>query len=191
MKQLTILLVLFIVAKGAFSQTIYIADYKTSSIQWKGFKPGGEHIGTINIVTGTLVFDEEKIASGSFIFDMRNLSVDDMEDIDDRVALLKELMNESFFNCNDYSISLFEIKKGEKIDNEDYNYQITGNLTIKEITKEITFPAKIVLDENKLLGEAKIVFNRQEWELEMSNFIKDFALNNNIELNVSLKANKK
>jgi polyisoprenoid-binding protein YceI len=152
MKQLTILLVLFIVAKGAFSQTIYIADYKTSSIQWKGFKPGGEHIGTINIVTGTLVFDEEKIASGSFIF---------------------------------------EIKKGEKIDNEDYNYQITGNLTIKEITKEITFPAKIVLDENKLLGEAKIVFNRQEWELEMSNFIKDFALNNNIELNVSLKANKK
>ena len=48
----------------------YNADTSKSMIEWKGFKPGGSHAGTIAIKEGKIDIIDNAIKSGSFVINM-------------------------------------------------------------------------------------------------------------------------
>jgi len=52
---------------------------------------------------------------------------------------------------------------------EGANFTIRGNLTIKDITKNITFPARIDLDGNRLKAKANFDIDRREWQMNYGN----------------------
>jgi polyisoprenoid-binding protein YceI len=74
------------------------------------------------------------------------------------------------------------------------SYNLTADLTIKGITKSITFPATFKMVGNKFEGVAKITIDRTLWDIKYgsSNFFEglgDKAIKNEIELSVVLATN--
>ncbi|MBN9293694.1 MAG: YceI family protein [Flavobacteriia bacterium] len=178
--------------------TEYKVDLDNAKIEWSGSKiiSGGHH-GTIKLADGLFFVTDRKIEKASFLFDMNSIEVKDLEgdmksNLEAHLKGTKEEMTDDFFNVNKYPEAKFEfgdveLKAGEQ--------QIKGNLTLKGITKSISFPATVVItDEVITLKAPKITFNRTEWNVNfgstMTGAAKDKAISDEIVLSVELTARK-
>lgn len=117
----------------------------SSTLTWKGYKPGGAHNGTFDLKEGELKFDGENLIGGKFTFDMTSIKVLDIEDAKYNADLTGHLVNPDFFDAAQFPTGTFEITKVTK---EEVNSKIEGNLTLKGITKNITFPASIIVQKD-------------------------------------------
>lgn len=125
-----------------------------SVINWKGYKVTGEHAGTINLRNGSLKFDDGVLVGGGFEIDMNSMKVTDLEG-EWAQKLEGHLKSADFFGVENFPIARFEITsvapKGTPGD-----YKVTGNLTIKETTKEIKFYANVSEDGKSATADIKI-----------------------------------
>jgi len=163
-------------------------DVSSSTITWKGYKPTGSHTGTIMLKSGTLTMEDEYIIGGSFTADMSTI-----KDEDGSERLEGHLKNEDFFEIETYPTAKFDITEVEM---EDGNATITGNMTIKGITKEISFEAEISeTDETVTLSSSVFQINRADFNVKYKsktffNDLKDKFVNDEFDLQVALVANK-
>ena len=88
--------------------------------------------------------EDEKFVGGEFIIDMNSIKCTDIENRTYASKLEEHLKDPDFFNSSKYPTSNFKISN---IIFDGTSYMITGNITIKEITQQITFPAKFENDE--------------------------------------------
>ena len=73
---------LFVLAVSLMSFATFTeksVDIDNSKLTWKGYKVTGQHEGTINLNSGTLVFDGETLTGGTFVMDMTSLNSTDLE----------------------------------------------------------------------------------------------------------------
>ena len=111
-------------------------------------------------------------------------------------------MSGDFFNAEQFGTAKFAITSIEpyKADGADTsivdgaNFRVSGNLTIKDVTKNISFPAKVELDENKLKAKGNFDIDRRQWNMNYGNdktlgdkFISETV---NIELDLEAKRGK-
>ncbi|MBY0245146.1 MAG: YceI family protein [Sphingobacteriaceae bacterium] len=109
----------------------YKVDVAKSTITWLGKKLTGSHTGVVKLKSGVLIYEDQKLAGGNFVADMNTIKNTD----DSGESLDKHLKDDDFFGVAKFPTAKFEIKsvsKGMK------NY-VVGDLTIKGITKSITF----------------------------------------------------
>ncbi|MDP3314305.1 YceI family protein [Lutibacter sp.] len=111
------------------------SNVTSSTIKWKGYKPTGSHSGTIQLASGKLEIDGEKLKGGSFVADMSTI-----KDDDGNARLEGHLKNQDFFEVDKYPTSTFVITSVSNIGSKT---MVTGDLTIKDVTKSITFPATV------------------------------------------------
>lgn len=139
---------LAIVALVAFTTLSFVAltaekkPIKTeqSKLVWKGYKVTGSHDGTINIKSGSLTFEGDKLTGGEFVVDMPSLiSLDAQGGMKDRLE--GHLKNDDFFGVDKHPTSTLVFKKVEAAGKN--RYTVTGDLTIKGITKSNTFTISI------------------------------------------------
>lgn len=174
-------------------------DAKASLINWTGNKPTGKHTGTINIKNGELYAKDGVIETGKVFIDMNSIAVTDLKG-DEKTSLeghLKGLGKDSdvdhFFNTKKYPEAVFEITK---VTEEAGKKMVEGNLTMKEITKSVKFPATITVDANGISIESEtFTINRTLWNVNYGSKsvfdnLGDKFINDDIELKVSVKATK-
>jgi len=106
-------------------------DITGSTISWKGYKPTGSHNGSINLTSGNLELVEGAIKGGSFIVDMATI-----KDTDGSGRLEGHLKSADFFDVQAHNTSKFVITNSELKDGKTI---VTGDITIKGITKQIMF----------------------------------------------------
>lgn len=163
-------------------------DVTSSTITWSGYKPTGSHTGTIMLQSGTLAMQDEYIIGGSFIADMSSI-----KDADGSAKLEGHLKSADFFEIETYPTATFNITEVEM---EDGNAIITGNMTIKGITKEISFEAEISETEEAVtLMSSVFQINRADFNVKYKsktffNDLKDKFVNDEFDLQVTLVANK-
>ncbi len=186
------------VTEGSTTATAYKLDGASSIIEWVGKKPTGQHSGNIKVTNGLIKVQDKKIHSGSFIIDMTSINVTDLEG-DEKISLEGHLKGEGegkedhFFNVAKFPNAKFEITG---ITENDGKTSIEGNLTIKGITKNISFPANTSLEGNVLTLNTEIfTINRTDWGVNYASKsiiadIGDKFINDDIELKISVKANK-
>ena len=174
----------------------YKIDTKQSVINWHGKKVAGEHNGTIKIADGTLNVDGKTVKSGVVNLDMTSIADDDIKDAGMNARLVGHLKSDDWFAAEKYPTSKFEITKmapNTKAAGKD-NYDVTGNLTIKGITKEVTFPATVVVSGNKLTANGKFKLDRTKWEVKYgSNLIgtaADKLIDNDFDVTLNIVATK-
>lgn len=113
---------------------------ETSKVTWKAYKVTGSHAGTVNLQSGTLVFEEDKLSGGEFVVNMTTLVTTD--DLGDRKAKLEgHLKSDDFFGVTAHSTAKLvftDVKASGK-----NSYEVTGDLTIKGITKPVTFDVSV------------------------------------------------
>lgn len=169
-----------------------------STVKWTGKKLTGEHYGKINISEGQLFVDGDQLSGGSFTIDMNSITVEDLEDAEYNKKLTDHLYSEDFFNVAQFNAANFEITGVEALaaaDAAGNTHTISGNLTIKGITKGISFPAKVENNEAGINASAKFDIDRTLWDIKYRSGkifpeIGDKVIYDEIGIELNLAANK-
>ena len=115
-------------------------DVAASVLTWKGTKPGGAHDGTVGLSESTLVVENGAITSGEFVVDMASIKNLDIKDEKKSAGLVGHLTSADFFDIATYPTAKFVITS---VEDTDGALAVTGNLTIKDVTKSVTIPASL------------------------------------------------
>ena len=134
-------------------------DLNKSTIEWYARKVGGRHNGFISILSGTLITENNKLTGGKFVVDTKSMTDADLKFKKANKWLMGHLKN-NFFEVNKYPTASFEITT--VIPNRD-KYEVTGKMTIKNITKEIKFPAIIIITDSSITATATIKIDRRDF----------------------------
>lgn len=180
-------LTLGILALSFYSFTTMIdkkVDTEQSTVKWVGKKVTGQHEGTIKLESGSLQFDGKTLTGGNFVIDMTSITVTDLEG-KGKANLEGHLKSDDFFGVEKHNKATFTVTKVNKLD--DKNHAISGNLTIKGITKPINFT--MAVESNS--ATAKVIVDRSKFDVRYGspsffNDLKDKAIYDDFELFVTL-----
>lgn len=115
-------------------------DIEKSTVTWKAYKVTGSHTGTVGLSSGALVFDNETLSGGEFVVDMTSLVCTDLEG-EYKGKLEGHLKSDDFFSVANHPTAKIVFTSVEA--NGKNSYQVTGDLTIKGITKPVTFDLSV------------------------------------------------
>jgi polyisoprenoid-binding protein YceI len=76
--------------------------------------------------------------------------------------VVSHLKDPDFFDVRKYPKGSFQLTKAIK-GSSDSSYNITGQLTLRAITKEIHFPATIVRNGEDIVATASLTIDRTKW----------------------------
>lgn len=158
----------------------------TSVLTWTGSAVGKEHFGTVDY-TGTVSVTEGNLTGGELVFDMKTIDSKDLEG-EWKQKLDGHLMAPDFFNVDSFPSAKLVITGFD-------GTNVNGNLTIKDVTKAISFPATVTVMEGAVEGNAEFTINRTDYGVVYGsgNFFdlaKDKVISDEIKFNVSIKAVK-
>ncbi len=114
---------------------------ETSTVTWKAYKVTGSHTGTIALQSGTLSFDDTgKLDGGEFVVDMTTINTTDLEG-EYKGKLDGHLNSDDFFGTATHKTSTMVFTSVTASGKN--SYKVTGDLTIKGITKAVSFDVSI------------------------------------------------
>ena len=145
----------------------YATVQEGSSMDWRAAHLGGvePRFGKIFLSKAKVLLTDGRISNATAVFDMTTFTVENFDDPDVIAKLSGHLQNEDFFNVEKYPTSTFELTGIEDIEG-DFNSQITGNLTILDSTKSITFMANVAVTETDLsINSEDFAVDRRDWGL--------------------------
>ena len=172
----------------------YILDPQASQFEWSATKiTGASHNGTFQLQEGKLTLEEGLVKSGVFVADMKTIQNTDLTDAAMNAKLVNHLKSPDFFDVEKYSTATFEITSTEKLGQD--SIKASGNLTIKEITKNITFPAVVKKEGDYVNVQAEFFIDRTEWDIKYNSgkFFKnlgDKLIKDEVNFKINLKAKK-
>lgn len=176
-------IILLMISFGLNAQVMKI-DTENSSIHWVGKKITGQHDGTLDFSGGTLVFDGKKLTGGNFTVDMTTISATDVEG-KTKEKLDGHLKADDFFGVDKHPTAKLEFKK--IADKGKGVYTVTADMTIKGITKPVTFD--ITVKENSATTKFNVDRTKFDIKYGSKSFfegIGDKAINDEFELDVKL-----
>ena len=136
-------------------------------IQWTATKIGSQHMGTIDITYGQLTTNGNELITGEFDIDMSTLKNTDL-DGEEKQKLENHLKSGDFFDVAQYPMARFVVtivSIGSDI--RMATHTITGDLTIKNITRSISIPANISFVGDKVLVTTPpFDLDRTDWRLK-------------------------
>jgi len=162
-----------------------------SNIDWVGRKVTGAHNGTISIKEGTLTLTDGQLAGGEFTIDTTSIKILDVTDPDTNAQFAGHLASPDFFASEQYPEAKFVITLAEPAGENNYN--VEGNLTIKGITRPVSFTAAVNNANGIVSASGKVVVDRTLYGMKFrsGNFFKDLGdtlIYNNFDLNVYITA---
>jgi len=123
-----------------------------STVTWKAYKVTGSHNGNINLKSGHLEMKGKKLIGGEFVVDMSSITCNDLEAGSGKEKLEGHLKSEDFFGVESNPTSKLIFTSVKPMN--DNSYTVTGDLTIKGITKPVTLV--ISMFENKATATIKV-----------------------------------
>ncbi|HEY5690075.1 MAG TPA: YceI family protein [Cyclobacteriaceae bacterium] len=166
-------------------------DINSTEIKWTGYHlaKSYEHWGHVTLKSGSISTDGEHITSGEFVIDMNTITSKDVEDLKDNAKLVGHLKADDFFGVEKYPEAKLVIKKSVK--KAGNTYKTTADLTIKGITKEITFETEVKsLNANQIEAIADIRIRRTDYNVMYGWSLSNAILDDHFRLQVNLVANK-
>ena len=181
----------------------YKIDTPRTEIKWMAFKPTGNHYGTVPVNGGTIFVKEGNITGGIIDINMAGLEVQGMEG-EMKESLQSHLRGtapgkeEDFFNVVKYPSAMFTITSANKLEGDPVGtHMITGNLTIKDITKPVSFKATIdmAIGTAMKVTTEPFVIDRTLWDIKYKSKkfftdLKDDFINDEIKIEITLGAVK-
>ncbi|MDX2247896.1 MAG: YceI family protein [Bacteroidia bacterium] len=153
----------------------YSVDTEASMMKWKGAKATYFHEGTINISGGSLSVAGGQLVAGSFDIDMNSIVDEDLTDPKKNADLTGHLKSDDFFNAGAYPTSKLVITRVAP--GEGGMHMVSGNLTIRDKTHQITFPAELSVSDESVDGFARFSIDRSKFDVKFNSgvFFLDLA----------------
>lgn len=175
-------------------QNQFNTEAESSVVNWKGFKPTGEHFGTVPVKSGSFTVENNKIVYGAFEIDMNSIvDLDMAADNEYNAKLVRHLKSDDFFGVEKYPVAVFKLTSTEAKGDKTI---INGNLKIKEKTHPVSFEAIVTIDEDRLLLKSDTFkIDRSKWDIKYKsksffNDLGDKFIDDDMELSVLVNARK-
>lgn len=186
---------------GAQSFSVATAS---SSLNWIGYKThiDWSHNGTVAIQEGELKVENGQVVGGTVVMDMNQIVSNDIpKDNENYGKLIGHLASPDFFDVANHPTATFEITSVSDQAGEGTNALVSGNLTLRGITKNISFPANIVVNGDAVDFTApEFTIDRKDWNVMFNSTtalsgmsaaeLKDKLIDDNIKLSFAVKATK-
>ena len=156
-----------------------------SKVIWKGYKVTGSHEGTINLKSGFLNFDANKLTGGEFVMDMTTIITTDLTG-EYKGKLEGHLKSDDFFSVEKNPTATMIVKKVEVSGKN--SYKVTGDLIIKGIKNTVTFDLSVY--GNKANASLKIDRTKYDVRYGSTSFfdnLKDKAIYDEFDLVADLE----
>lgn len=171
-----------------------------SKVSWLGKKPTGEHTGYVKLTGGEVIIDKNELTGGSFTIDFNSIINLDLKDEGMNNRLVGHLKSADFFDVAKYPTGRFSITKVTKVGGPaagaaKATHRIEGDLTMKGITKKISFDASINLLNGKLVASTPtFTIDRTQWGVNYQSKsifaeLKDQFIYDDMTLSVELVSN--
>ena len=189
-KLIAVLLVLVATLSYAQKKTNFQVDPTRSIVKWSGKKiVGGLTEGTIAVANGALVLEGNQLKSAEVSMDTKSIQSEKAPK-----RLVDHLKNEDFFDVEKFPTAKFVVtsvkaNKGQAL--------VSGKITIKGITKDLSFPAEINVGKDVVIAKASNVkVNRTDFGVQYKSGsifsgLGDGAIEDNFVLDITLVAPKK
>ena len=170
----------------------FTIDPALSVVKWKGEKiAGGGHHGVISVKSGEVTVRGKELVGGKLVIDMTTINCQDLEG-EGKGKLEGHLKSADFFDVEQYPEAFFEITSVEAT--ADLTYAVSGNLKIKDVTKNITLTASISTSDGVYTATVPNFFiDRTDWNIvygtsKIVDKAKDAVLKNEIEFEAVIVA---
>lgn len=164
------------------TSTDYFVTTSASSVTWAGTKIiGGGHNGTVGIQKGKFTVEDGTITSGMIMIDMNTIQDTDLEDAEQRANLVGHLSSPDFFDAATHPYATFTVTKHAE-------GQLAGNLELKGVSREISFPLTMTEADGKVMANGSVVIDRTQWGVEYGSSLGDATLGDNMEIGFNLEA---
>lgn len=164
----------------------YSVDTNTSQLKWTGYHlaKSYEHNGFVKIKSGKFSVGNDKITGGEFIIDMNSITNNDLTDAKDNAKLVNHLKSDDFFNVKKFPEAKLVIKKSEVAGT---GLKVTGDLTIRGITKTIEFDATLKeVGTNRVEAIADLKIQRTDFQVMYGWKIENAMLSGEFRMEIKL-----
>ncbi|TGU75094.1 sulfurtransferase [Geomonas terrae] len=145
----------------------YRIDTEKSTLEWIGRNLNKRHYGRIGIKAGELSITDGKLSRGHIELDMTSISNLDLLDDGWRDVLIRHLKSDDFFAVDRFPTASFTSTGWETREENSLNAVkgiVTGELKIRDVTREIRIPATIApLDDGGIQAHAAFDLDRTLW----------------------------
>ncbi|MCE7060899.1 YceI family protein [Dyadobacter sp. CY343] len=164
-----------------------------SELTWVGKKVTGEHTGKIALKEGTITMDGAKLTGGKFVADLNSITCTDLTDKEYNDKLIGHLKSDDFFSVAKHPHATFVVTKATP--KSAGVYDVTGDLTIKGITKPATFPVTVKTTAAGTEATGKLVVDRSKYDIKYNSKsffenLGDKMINDDFTIDVKLVAGK-
>lgn len=159
---------LMCMATMAVAQTTYKVDAKETRMVWTGKKLTGQHQGGVNVSSGSVQWGAVGLESAEVVMDMTSISTTDM-DAEYGGQLERQLKSSDFFNTGTFKTASFATTKVEPIIGVEAgkpNYNVTGDLTIKGISKPVSLAVLAWKDKKGVRAAGTLAFDRTLYDIK-------------------------
>jgi polyisoprenoid-binding protein YceI len=144
-----------------------VVNPRASSVRWKGVRLGSRDssAGTVNIESGLLVIRHEKLTSGSFTIDMRSVAMAGAPTfVPAGWRAGERLLVAELFDVMRYPRAVFKSTGATRVGQA--RWRVTGDLTMNDVTRPITFDADVAWPETgHMVATSTFSIDRREWRL--------------------------
>jgi len=138
------------------AEVVYALDSEASSLEWGAYRfTGGGHTGTVDIADGYMAYGNDAFMQGEFVIDMTSIS-----ESENNERFLQHIRSDDFFTVDRYPTSTLTVND---IATQNGTSTVNGELTIRGITNEVSFPATIERSDDELNASAEIEIDRTKW----------------------------
>lgn len=183
-------------AAVATGQT-FTVDTTASSVRFVGNGVGKNHPGSFHLSKGVLSVADNKVTGGQFTINMASMQIEQQEDMF-QTKLKGHLQSADFFDVAKWGTANFEITEVKPFAASGAdtsvvagaNYTVSGNFTLKDVTKNVTFPAKIDVSGKTLTAVANFNIDRTQWGIRYGNdkSLGDKFISETVNVELNLKA---
>jgi polyisoprenoid-binding protein YceI len=129
-------------------------DVGRSEIGWVGKSIDDAHRGKIQLDSAVVEEQGGVVRAINVVADMRSISVEDITDPEGNREFVDHITNADFFEVDKYAKARFVSTNVERV--ADGSYAVTGDLTIKGVTRPVSFTAKPAADGGSLQATLEI-----------------------------------
>lgn len=177
----------------------YNLDTEASVVRWTGRNLFNHHQGTIKLASGHIEVQNGVLKSARFTLDMNSIACEDLVDTAYNAMLIRHLRDDDFFAVDRFPTAEFICDRADPLPSctpGTPNYTLHGTMTLRGVTKPLSFPAVIAAaDADHLTGQAQFELDRTQFGSHYGSgrlfaFLGKHVVNDHVHLHIKLHAKR-
>lgn len=186
-------------AASSIRDGVFEVSTDTSMVRWTGRNLFNHHHGTLKLAGGCIEIEQGVLKAARFTLDMNSIACEDLVDTAYNAMLIRHLRDDDFFAVDRFPTAEFVCDHADPLPactDGTPNYQLHGQLTLRGVTKPLSFPAVIAAaDGDHLTGQAQFELDRTQFGSQYGSgklfaFLGKHVVNDHIHLHIKLHATR-